>query len=136
MSIITELLQRQFASIHKVVKVCVISVLIAMALLFNDYYQVKFAIRTTIIHLVGIIITSLLLKQYLLLKIKSFFWKVDGVILVYFMSYFFINQGIVFIERGRFLRAGRTEYLEINTFILTLVISSIIAIIMKIKKLG
>ena len=134
MNKITERLQVQFDSIHKVVKVCIISVLIAMILLFNDYYQVKFAIRTTIIHLAGIIITSLLLKQYLLLKIKSFFWKVNGVILVYFMFYFFITQGIVFIERGRFLRAGRTEYLEINTFILTLVISSIVAIIIKVKK--
>jgi len=101
-----------------------------MLVVFNEYYQAKFAIRITIVHLAGIITTSLLLKKYFLLKIKSFFWKVESVVFVYFMSYFFITQGYVLIEIGRPTRAGRTELVEMETFFLTLLISTIIAIIM------
>jgi hypothetical protein len=100
-----------------------------MLMVFNEYYQAKFAIRITIVHLAGIITTSLLLKKYFLLKIKSFFWKVEGVVFVYFMSYFFITQGFIFIEIGRLTRAVRTVFVEMETFFLTLLISTIIAII-------
>jgi hypothetical protein len=134
MNKIIALLQIPFASIQRVVTICVISILIAMILMFNNYYQAKFAIRITIVHLAGILITSLLLKKYFLLKIKSFFWKVEGVVLVYFMFYLFITYGFLFIERGRFLRAGRTEFVEMGTFFLTLVISGIIASIIKSEK--
>lgn len=130
MNKITELLQKQFSSIQKVVIVCIFSVLISMLVVFNEYYQAKFAIRITIVHLVGIITTSLLLKKYFLLKIKSFFWKVEGVVFVYFMSYFFITQSFILIEIGRLTGAGRTEFVEMETFFLTLLISTIIAIIM------
>ena len=130
MNKIIELLQKQFSSIQKVVIVCVISVLISMLVVFNEYYQAKFAIRITIAHLAGIITTSLLLKKYFLLKIKSFFWKVEGVVFVYFMSYFFITQGFILIETGRLTKAVRTEFVEMETFFLTLLISIIIAIIM------
>ena len=101
-----------------------------MLVVFNEYYQAKFAIRITIVHLAGILTTSLLLKKYFLLKIKSFFWKVESVVFVYFMSYFFIAQGFILIEIGRLKGAGRTEFVEIETFFLTLLISTIIAIIM------
>jgi hypothetical protein len=130
MNNITELLQKQFSSIQKVVIVCVLSVLITMFLVFNEYYQAKFAIRITIVHLAGIIATSLLLKKYFLLKIKSFFWKVESVVFFYFISYFFIKQGFILIEIGRLTKAGRTEFVEMETFFLTLLISTIIAIIM------
>ena len=130
MNKITELLQKQFSSIQKVVIVCVLSVLISMFLVFNEYYQAKFAIIIMIVHLAGIITTSLLLKKYFLLKIKSFFWKVEGVVFVYFMSYFFITQGFILIETGRLTKAVRTEFVEMETFFLTLLISIIIAIIM------
>ena len=133
MNKITKLLQVQFSSIQKVIIVCVISVLISMLVVFNEYYQAKFAIRITIVHLAGIITTSLLLKKYFLLKIKSFFWKVESVVFVYFMSYFFITQGYVLIEIGRPTRAGRTELVEMETFFLTLLISTIIAIIMSLS---
>ena len=130
MNKIIELLQKQFSSIQKVVIVCVLSVIISMLVVFNEYYQAKFAIIITIVHLAGIITTSLLLKKYFLLKIKSFFWKVEGVVFVYFMSYFFITQGFILIETGRLTKAGRTEFVEMETFFLTLLISIIIAIIM------
>lgn len=129
MNKIIKLLQKQFSSIHKVVIVCVLSVIISMLMVFNEYYQAKFAIIITIVHLAGIITTSLLLKKYFLLKIKSFFWKVEGVVFVYFMSYFFITQGFILIETGRLTKAGRTEFVEMETFFLTLLISIIIAII-------
>lgn len=134
MNKITELLQKQFSSIQKVVIVCVLSVLISMLLVFNEYYQAKFAIRITIVHLAGIIATSLLLKKYFLLKIKSFFWKVEGVVFVYFISYFFITQVFILIETGRLTKAGRTEFVEMETFFLTLLISAIIAIIKSFSK--
>ena len=134
MNKIIALLQISFASIQRVVTVCVISILIAMILMFNNYYQAKFAIRITIVHLAGVTTTSLLFKKYFLLKIKSFFWKVQGVVLVYFIFYFFITYGFLFIESGRFLRARRTEFVEIGTFFLTLVISGIIASIIKSEK--
>jgi hypothetical protein len=101
-----------------------------MLMVFNEYYQAKFAIRITIVHLAGIITTSLILKKYFLLKIKSFFWKVEGVVFIYFMSYFFITQGLILIEIGRHTRAVRTEFVEMETFFSTLLISTIIAIIM------
>jgi hypothetical protein len=130
MNKIIKLLQKQFSSIQKVVMVCVLSVLISMLVVFNEYYQAKFAVRITIVHLAGIITTSLLLKKYFLLKIKSFFWKVEGVVFVYFMVFFFIMQGFILIEIGRLTRAVRTEFVEMETFFLTLLISTIIAIIM------
>jgi len=130
MNKIIKLLQKQFSSFQKVVIVCLLSVLISMLVVFNEYYQAKFAIIITIVHLAGIITTSLLLKKYFLLKIKSFFWKVEGVVFVYFMSYFFIKQGSILIEIGRLTRAGRTEFIEIEAFFLTLLISTIITIIM------
>ena len=130
MNKIIKLLQKQFSSIQKVVIVCVISVLISMLMVFNEYYQAKFAIRITIVHLAGIITTSLLLKKYFILKIKSFFWKVEGVVFIYFMSYFFITQGLILIEIGRHTRAVRTEFVEMETFFSTLLISTNIAIIM------
>jgi hypothetical protein len=101
-----------------------------MLMVFNEYYQAKFAIRITIVHLAGIITTSLLLKKYFILKIKSFFWKVEGVVFIYFMSYFFITQGLILIEIGRHTRAVRTEFVEMETFFSTLLISTNIAIIM------
>jgi hypothetical protein len=101
-----------------------------MLLVFNEYYQAKFAIRIMIVHLTGIITTSLLLKKYFLLKVKSFFWKVEGVVFVYFMFYFFITQGFILIETGRLTKAGRTEFVEMETFFLALLISIIIAIIL------
>ena len=130
MNKIIKLLQKQFSSIQKVVIVCVISLLISMLMVFNEYNQAKFAIRITLVHLAGIITTSLLLKKYFLMKLKSFFWKVEGVVFVYFMSYFFIKQGFILIKIGRLTRAGRTEFVEMETFFLTLLISTIIAIIM------
>ena len=87
-----------------------------------------------IVHLAGVTTTSLLFKKYFLLKIKSFFWKVQGVVLVYFIFYFFITYGFLFIESGRFLRARRTEFVERGTFFLTFVISGIIASIIKSEK--
>ena len=43
---------------------------------------------------------------------------------------FFINQGFILIETGRLTKAGRTEFVEMETFFLTLLISTIIVIIM------
>lgn len=130
MNKIIKLLQKQFSSIQKVVIVCVFSVLISMLVVFNGYFQAKFAVRITIVHLAGIITTSLLLKKYFLLKIKSFFWKVEGVVFVYFMSYFFITQGFILIQKEGRTRAIKTEFVEMETFFLTILISTIIAIIM------
>lgn len=116
-----------FNSINKVILISLVSLWISMLIVFNEYLQPKFAVKFFIIHSIGIIATASLLNILFKLRTKSLLWKVEGVIFTYFFLYFFITKAYLFLKyNGSYFRGNRTDYVELMTFLITILFSILI----------
>ena len=123
-------IKSDFSEITKVIIISVLSLFLTMLIVFDEYLQPKFAVKIFIIHSVGIIATTILLNILFKYRIKSLFWKVEGVIFTYFMLYFFITKTYMFLKyNGNYFRSNRTDLAELMTFFIILFCSCIITLL-------